>query len=267
MDVATDREAANLASWVWEEILLQSKHSTIELGEQDEKRLSEILTRLQFGEPVQYIAGYAWFYGLKLKVSPAVLIPRPETEELVSWVIEEAEKSDKRILNILDIGTGSGCIAIAIKKALGEMAAVSALDISADALQMASENARLNEVDVEFFQHDILQKDLDPDLKFDMIVSNPPYIAERNLDQQLLKGLAFEPREALFAEGPDPDSFYDRMSQNLRTHLLPGGTCFFELNEFRAAEITNYFRQRGWGEQELRKDMQGADRMLKVMRA
>ncbi len=262
--IASDREASGIASWVWEEILHQPKESAIDLKPAKEEEISKILSRLQEGEPIQYIAGHAWFYGLKINVSPAVLIPRPETEELVYWLIEDVRISERQKLRILDIGTGSGCIAIAIKKTLGDKASVYALDVSTQALHVARENARLNNVAIEFFHHDFLAQDLDRHLVFDIIISNPPYISKDQVDTDLLKDLSFEPDEALFARGSDPDIFYQKISQSLKDHLDPGGVCFMEINEFRADQIMTCFKTSGWMQQELRKDMHGRDRMLKV---
>lgn len=262
--IASDREASGIASWVWEEILHQPKEIAIALEPAKEEELSKILFRLQQGEPIQYIAGHAWFYGLKINVSPAVLIPRPETEELVHWLIEDVRICQKQELNILDIGTGSGCIAIAIKKTLGDRASLYALDVSSQALDLARENARLNDVEIDFFHHDFLLQDLESHQVFDIIISNPPYISKDQVDPGVLKDLSFEPGEALFARGSNPDIFYEKMSRTLRDHLVPGGVCFLEINEFRALEIMVYFRNSGWQGQELRKDMQGRDRMLKV---
>lgn len=262
--IASDREAYNIASWVWEEILSQPKEAEVQLEPGMDEEIANILSRLQEGEPVQYIAGHGWFYGLKIKVSPAVLIPRPETEELVHWLIEDVRISQKQKVEILDIGTGSGCIAIAIKKSLGDRASVYGLDVSAQALNLARENARLNHVEIEFFQHDFLEQDLDRHQVFDIIISNPPYISKDQLEPGILKGISFEPDEALFARGSNPDIFYEKMSRTLKDHLVPGGRCFLEINEFRAEEIMTYFMMAGWQHQELRKDMQGRDRMLKV---
>lgn len=264
--IASDREAYNIASWVWEEILFQPREAEIDPEQVIIEKIANVLSRLQKGEPVQYIAGHAWFYGLKIKVSPSVLIPRPETEELVQWLIEDVRICKKQKVKILDIGTGSGCIAIAIKKSLGNMASVYALDVSPDALNLARENAILNHVEIEFFQHNFLEQDLDSHPVFDIIISNPPYISKDLVDPGVLKGISFEPDEALYAHGPDPDIFYKKMSRTLRDHLVPGGMCYLEINEFRADEVMTCFRNSGWLRQELRKDMQRRDRMLKVSR-
>ncbi|MEO5905644.1 MAG: HemK family protein methyltransferase, partial [Saprospiraceae bacterium] len=180
------------------------------------------------------------------------------------WLLEDVKKSPKPRLKILDIGTGSGCIAIALKKSLGDRASMYALDISPEALELADENASLHNVEIEYFHHDILTQDLGSHRMFDIIVSNPPYISRNLLDHRLLEGLSFEPESALFARGSNPDIFYETMSRSLQDHLLPGGLCFFEINEFRAEEIMDGFRTQGWQKLELRKDMQGLDRMLKV---
>ena len=195
-----------------------------------------------------------------------MLIPRPETEELVYWLIEDVRSSQKQHVKILDIGTGSGCIAIAIKKSLGSFASVSALDASGEALHLAKANARLQNVEIDFFEHDFLESDLGEHQVFDIIISNPPYISKAQVDPQLLKELSFEPDEALYAKGSNPDVFYERISQSLRDHLVEEGICYLELNEYRVDEIMTYFRTSDQNQLDLRKDMQGKDRMLKVLR-
>ena len=258
--IAQDREADNLAVWIWEEIVGLSKKDS---GEIDLDHVNRILDRLHTGEPVQYIAGHAWFYGLKFKVSPAVLIPRPETEELVDWIFKDW-KEIKRSLRILDIGTGSGCIPITLKSLLEESADIMAIDVSHAALEIAKENAFLLNQDVSFVEHDFLQKGFDGLGKYDIVVSNPPYISKQVTDPEILTHLRFEPEVALFPESGDANIFYEKIARDGKAALNENGFCYVELNEFNAEEIKDIFKGYNWKNIELREDMQGKIRMLKA---
>jgi release factor glutamine methyltransferase len=190
----------------------------------------ESLRRLEGHEPVQYVTGLAYFCGLPFRVNPHVLIPRPETEELVEWVVRE---HTGRSVRILDVGTGSGCIAVSLVKALPG-ATVWALDVSPEALQTARENAALNGADVHFLEADVLQWETAPalaGLSFDVVVSNPPYVtvAEKALMQPNVTD--FEPHLALFVPDADPLRFYRVLAAFCRQRLSPGGACYFEINE------------------------------------
>lgn len=235
----------------------------IEANQSDEWRTlaDQCLERLIRREPVQYITGQTWFYDLKLNVNPFVLIPRPETEELVDWVVQDYRKglihSDPEIL---DVGTGSGCIALAIKKQI-HSAHVEAIDVSPDALAVAMYNAVANEVMIEFRLYDILIEDLDR--TFDIIVSNPPYVSQEELDNLSPEVRDYEPVIALAPETGGPLIFYERLVELGKTHLNTGGLIYMELSEFRASEIESLFIAAGYST-ELRKDMQGKMRMLKA---
>lgn len=230
-------------------------------------KLNNILTGLLQGKPIQYIVGFAEFYGLKFKVNPSVLIPRPETEELVAWVLEKSKSveeklQDGQMLTLLDIGAGSGCIAIALKKHLPK-AKVSAIDISAKALATATENALLNEVGVNFVQDDILNSAIEnPNLKLDMIVSNPPYIKEDEKVEMHQNVLANEPHTALFVSNDRPLVFYEAIADFALIHLKKDGLLFFEINANLGRETIEMLDSKGFVDIRLRLDMQGKERMV-----
>lgn len=222
-----------------------------------------IKTRLINGEPVQYILGQADFYGLQLEVNPSVLIPRPETEELVFW-IEETIKDHPHLRKILDIGTGSGCIPLALKKRLPHLQ-IHALEISEAALQVARRNAEKYSLEIEFFRADILDKNAQKDFgMYDLIVSNPPYIPLREKGLMPVQVLEHEPHLALFTTDANPLIFYCTIGDFAREHLRPGGRLFFECNEFNAEEVRDLSESAGFSETEIRRDMQGKDRMVRA---
>ena len=258
----SDRETYQRASWLWEEGMRISGNKTVDLNANDEKILTAYIRRLVNGEPVQYITGVAWFYGIKLKVTPAVLIPRPETEELVEWILSDIKKRSGH--RILDIGTGSGCIAIALKKHLSAKADVTGIDISEEALKIARENAIDSGTEIDFRRFDFLGEDVSALGEFDIIVSNPPYVDRAMLNDSMIMMLEYEPSSALYPGGADPDVFYKKISKACKENLTPLGACYVELNEFRAARIKSIFEEDGWILPEIRKDMQGKPRMLKI---
>ncbi|WP_276091526.1 peptide chain release factor N(5)-glutamine methyltransferase [Pedobacter sp. JY14-1] len=217
-----------------------------------------VLKELQEGLPLQYVLGEADFYGLKFKVSPAVLIPRPETEELVEWVLESAVSNSG--LGILDVGTGSGCIAVTLARHL-PVAAVKGLDISQEALSIARYNSTVNHVDIEFILADIrgyASRD-----KFDLIVSNPPYVKQEERADMEAHVLDHEPHLALFVADENPLEFYDAIADFALEHLRPGGMLFFEINAALGNEMVSLMEAKGFKNSLLRKDMQGKDRMLR----
>ncbi|TFF35685.1 peptide chain release factor N(5)-glutamine methyltransferase [Mucilaginibacter psychrotolerans] len=232
------------------------------------ENIGSILAELKTGKPVQYILGSTEFYGLTFLVNPAVLIPRPETEELVEWTLETvgslqlAAGIEETPLRILDIGTGSGCIAISLKKNLPD-AALTALDISADALQTAKQNAVINEVDVEFIQTDILNQS-PLTTHYSLIISNPPYVTLQDKTLMHANVTDFEPHTALFVPEDNPLLFYDAIADFARNNLLPGGLLFFEINEAFGQETVELLANKGFINIELRKDMSGRDRMIKA---
>jgi len=260
--IAKDREAADLAGWVWEECLGMEKWTSHTLDPHVEHRINSILDRLQTGEPVQYIAGHTWFYGLKFKVTPAVLIPRPETEELVEWIYLDW-KHTERNLRILDIGTGSGCIAITLKSLFRDKASLMAIDISTEALTIAVENARRLSQEVRFKEHDFLNEAFEALGQFDIIVSNPPYV-DQNTSASILDALKHEPVIALFPKGEDVNIFYKKIAKEGKGIVQPGGAIYVEINEFNAQEIKEIFNHELWKEIDIRDDLQGSPRMLKA---
>ncbi len=236
----------------------------LELPDEHLETINEILTKLKTGEPIQYILGHTEFYGLPFKVNPSVLIPRPETEELVEWILSSAGIGHWASGNILDIGTGSGCIAISLKKHLKE-ASISAIDISAEALKTAKENADLNGVAVDFNQADILNPKFEIEhSKFEIIVSNPPYVTLQDKTQMHINVTDFEPHNALFVPENDPLIFYKAIADFASTHLEKGGLLFFEINENYGEQVVKLLYSKLFKNIELRKDMSGKDRMIKA---
>ena len=236
----------------------------LELPVEHSETITNILAKLKTGEPIQYILGHTEFYGLTFKVNPSVLIPRPETEELVEWIIASTANGHWASGNILDIGTGSGCIAITLKKHLNE-AHVSAIDISAEALKTAKENAELNDVIVDFIEADILNIKYEIDnAKFDVIVSNPPYVTLYDKKQMHTNVTDFEPHSALFVPEDDPLIFYRIITDFASTYLKKGGLLFFEINENYGEQIVELLNIKSFKNIELRKDMSGRDRVIKA---
>ena len=218
------------------------------------QRVAEIIARLQRHEPLQYILGTARFHGHRFKVTPAVLIPRPETEQLVDLIIEDNPGSD---LRVLDMGTGSGCIAISLARAL-KFARVDALDVSRDALAVARDNAASLKVKVRFFESDILAPQ--PAATYDIIVSNPPYItwSERELMERNVKD--YEPAQALFVPDNDPLLFYKAIASYANRSLEKGGRLYLEINQRFGAEVKRLLEDCGFDEVRIIVDSFGKDR-------
>ncbi len=272
-----------------------------EITEEKLNLLQSTTERLEKEEPLQYILSKTEFYGFPFLVNEDVLIPRPETEELVEWILIERKeersfdklnltkkRKDERLIKILDIGTGSGCIPIALKKHLPN-ADVSAIDVSEEALKVAIKNAELNEVAINFVQQDILKSDdlnnvfaitlwrekqsrlkneilkqVQYDVKFDVIVSNPPYV--RELEKQEINNnvLENEPHLALFVEDNNPLLFYNQIAGLAKRHLTQNGLLFFEINQYLGKETVDLLKEKGFKNIELRKDLFGNDRMIKA---
>ena len=261
--LADGREAASLADWTWREILGFTGRGPMLADTVLEGRIMEVFRRMKAGEPPQYIAGHAYFYGRRFRVTPATLIPRPETEELVEWAIALVRKMDTRPVRILDVGTGTGCIAITLALALADTAEVLATDISGDALEVARGNADVLGARVQFMVSDFLADGLPAAGPFDLIISNPPYVDPERVNPEVLDALRYEPITALVAPGPDPDIFYRRLSALGRGALTPGdGVMLLEINEFRVEDCLRVFRDDGWKRLEIRQDLGGHPRML-----
>lgn len=237
----------------------------IALADQQSKQIDNILSQLELGTPIQYVLGTTEFYGLPFLVNPAVLIPRPETEELVAWIITTC-KTENVHGSILDMGTGSGCIAISLKKNL-PFFEVSAIDISEGALDTATKNAKLNEADIKFFNADILNlesfKSIDIQSPISVIVSNPPYVTLHDKMQMHTNVTDFEPHTALFVPEDDPLVFYRAIANFAALNLCSNGLLFFEINESLGKETVQLLSDKGFIEIELRQDMSGRDRMIK----
>ena len=228
------------------------------------ENLDEITERLKKNEPVQYVLGEAWFAGMKFKVNKNVLIPRPETEELVDWIVKESKKSKVKSQNIIDIGTGSGCIPITLKKKFPE-ANVSAIDVCSEAVFTATENAIEFNAEVDFVLLDFLDEEKWKELgQYDIIVSNPPYVKQSEINVMHQRVKEFEPHLALFVPDNDALLFYKKLSGFSIGHLRSGGSLFVEINETLGEHVVNLFRSAGFTNIELRKDMQGKDRMIKA---
>ncbi|HVV54318.1 MAG TPA: peptide chain release factor N(5)-glutamine methyltransferase [Mucilaginibacter sp.] len=240
-----------------------------ELTNENVELIGKMLDELKSGKPIQYIIGHAEFYGLTFKVNPSVLIPRPETEELVSWVIDSANKIQIKKGNILDIGTGSGCIAVSLKKNLPETS-VSAIDVSPEALQTAQENAELNKAEVNFIKADILNiASSNPGLQtsgFNIIVSNPPYVTTEDRSHMHINVTEFEPHTALFVPEDDPLIFYRSIADFAFKNLVNVGLLFFEINESYGEQIVELLVNKRFINIELRKDISDKNRMIKAVK-
>lgn len=227
------------------------------LTEAEQRLLEELMVRLEEGEPVQYVTGKAFFCNREFRVRPGCLIPRPETEELCQWIITEANNAR----DILDIGTGSGCIAITLKACLPD-ADITAWDISCEALEIAQENAEINRTDVRFAIQDTLSPPDDID-RWDIIVSNPPYICQKEADTMERNVLDYEPQQALFVPDKDALLFYNSIIRYAVKALKPDGILFFEINPIYAHEVKAAMEAHGFNDVCIRKDMNDKKRMAR----
>lgn len=262
-----DSEAKALAKLLSVEVL---GLSTLELyggkdkviSEKDRGLLTDIIRRLRQNEPIQYIIGVETFCGLEFHVDRNVLIPRPETQELVEWIVGDCK--GKEICHILDMGTGSGCIAISLAKQLPD-AEIEAWDISKGALRVAMGNAFRNGVEVRFVEQDILK--FVPEREYlDVLVSNPPYITEKERSEMEANVLDWEPERALFVPDEDPLLFYRKIADAAKVMLKPGGVLYFEINRAYGVDMVAMLEEKGYARVELRKDLWGNDRMIKAMK-
>jgi release factor glutamine methyltransferase len=226
------------------------------------EQLTSVVQRLNKHEPVQYVLGKAWFCGHKFSVNPSVLIPRPETEMLVEEALKF--KPSNKDCFILDIGTGSGCIAISLALMFPD-AQVKAIDISEDALRTAKQNARNLNANVDFINHNILTNDF-PDQEFDLIVSNPPYIGESEMNTISRNVIDYEPHLALFIKEPDPLIFYRAISIVAARSLKPGGQVLAEINERFGPEIKSIFQSSGLTDCTIIKDLSGKNRIVNAQK-
>ena len=261
-------EANTITDWVMEHITGSKKaermiYKEAEITSSEESELIQVTQRLAANEPIQYVLGEAWFYGMKLFVNKNVLIPRPETEELVSWIVDEAVYSTD--LRILDIGTGSGCIPIALKRKFPN-AGIWTCDVSVLALEVAKKNMENLDCPLHLMHLDFLDSTHWGMLgEFDIIVSNPPYISETEKNEILPHVLEHEPHMALFVPENDPLIFYNSIASFARHGLKDDGAVYVEINEGLGKETEQVFKDAGFSTV-LRNDMQGKQRMIKATR-
>lgn len=265
-----DSEIESFFFWTLEEILgiqridfVLQKNNAVDYQNID--RIKKVIQRLQNEEPIQYIFGSTEFYGLLFNVSTDTLIPRPETEELVEWIIETVKQdeylSSLSELRILDIGTGTGCIAITLTKLIPS-ANTTAVDISKNALTVAESNSALNEVNVHFVISNVLELSKLGN-QYDIIVSNPPYVRISEKIEIKNNVLKYEPDTALFVEDDDPLLFYRKIGKLSLESLNPNGYLFFEINQYLGKEMVDLLSDLGYQHIELRKDLFGNDRMTR----
>jgi release factor glutamine methyltransferase len=259
-----ERERQNIASWLFNAFQNWSR-SELTLRKEDRLSESEILKyhfatkRLKAGEPIQYVVGDVNFMGIQLRVNPSVLIPRPETEELVQLILDE---NDSTPIRLIDIGTGSGCIPIALKMNRNDWD-IQGIDKSVNTLNTAEANARLHSLDVRFKKMDIFES-LEFKKKFDILVSNPPYVLESDKEKMSEQVLNHEPSQALFVPDNDPLVFYRRMFDLSGVLLNPGAKIYFEIHENQAANMLELSTSYPITNFRVIKDMQGKDRMLSM---
>ncbi|WP_181899426.1 peptide chain release factor N(5)-glutamine methyltransferase [Flagellimonas nanhaiensis] len=234
------------------------------ITKQQEQPLFETLAQLKLEKPIQYILGKTYFMDFELAVNEDVLIPRPETEELVQWVLEDFQVEHGQDLKVLDVGTGSGCIAIALASNLSN-AKVHTLDVSKSALKVAQQNAKDNKVEVDFVEGNILEPStIKFEPKFDIIVSNPPYVRELEKEEINTNVKDFEPELALFVPDEDPLKFYRAIVDFAKGNLKKGGKLYFEINQYLSKEMNALLEAHNFSEIELRKDIFGNYRMVKA---
>ena len=262
-----EREAINIVEIALADIFGLSAIN-VDAKQVDLLDIDRVIDRLLRHEPIQYITGKTNFYGYDFAVNPSVLIPRPETEELVHWVLSD-HRPERKLIDVLDIGTGSGCIPITLKKKRPNWR-VTSVDKSVDALNAAQINAQNLDCEVIFYEMDFLSSETRSTLGlYDLIISNPPYIAQAEFDQMSQNVKDYEPLMALVPqEGNDPLIFYRQIADFCLSRLKPNGAVYLELNEFLAEDIKQIYSDVNWvKEVEIRHDMQGKKRMLKATKS
>ena len=261
------REAQNIANMICEHITGFGKmdrmvHKDDVLDPTQVQSLQAAVEALLGGQPVHYVIGRNWFYGMEFFVNEHVLIPRPETEELVEWVVKEVKASGTKAARIIDVGTGSGCIPVALKKELPD-AVIQAIDISEEALAVARQNAATQQTEIFFEQMDALDPSATGTLStFDVIVSNPPYILESERAGMMEQVANHEPPIALFVPNNDALLFYRAIGLMAQQKLVPGGKLFFEINEAMGPETLELLIDQGFNKVMLKQDLYGRDRMI-----
>lgn len=261
-------EVRQFVAMTFEEVLEYSRIDMIlklddKVSPEKVRELKSVVKRLKNHEPIQYILGKVRFFGVPLSVNEHVLIPRPETEELVKWIFDEHIGKE---IEIMDVCSGSGCIAIALAS-LMKGATVYGVDKSVEALNLASTNSTASKNAVDFFHFDVLKQESFGFMKFDVMVSNPPYVLQTEKRLMAENVLNYEPHMALFVEGDDPLLFYRRIVDLAEGHLNKGGTLYFEINEAFGAEVKSLLLDRNYSEVELRKDLNGRDRMVRGIKS
>ncbi len=253
-----------ITAWLLEHYLGVSRtdimiNKSVEVSSIDQQQINQAVIRLLNQEPIQYVLEESYFYGRKFVVSPSVLIPRRETEELVAMVRQENLQSG---LRVLDVGTGSGCIAVTLAKELNKPK-VTAFDINSAAVQLAKKNAVAHQAEVTFIIGDLFDKSLPVPSPFDVIVSNPPYVRlseARTMDERVL---GFEPKEALFVSDEQPLRYFEQIAHRCQKGWVrPGGKVYWEINEALGEQTIDLLRKSGFKKVALRKDMQGKDRFV-----
>lgn len=246
--------------WSRSEYLLQKKAG---LDDRNTEWFMEVLNDLSMAKPVQYVLGFTWFMNMKLVVNSAVLIPRPETEELVGLIIYQLREMGNYSPRVIDIGTGSGCIALALKHAFPD-ATVDALDASGEALRVAAQNAERLGLTVNTIQADILEWDVvfQSEQVYDVVVSNPPYIPQSEAKEMHRNVLEYEPHTALFVDDSSPLLFYDHIANFAARHLVPGGRLYFEVNRAYARQVSALLTKKGYTDVHYHLDIHGAERMV-----
>ena len=237
---------------------------TLRLSESDLLYFRSVVKRLLSDEPFQYIVGSTVFYDLRIKCDTRALIPRPETEELVDWIVKD--NAEKKEMRILDLCTGTGCIALALKSVFAD-SVVEASDISSDALNLAQLNAGDNQLNISLFQQDILTEPLPKEGFYDIWVSNPPYIPESDKTDMHTNVLAYEPHLALFVSNEDPLVFYRRIGEMGLTYLKSGAKLYFEIHEKQGPAVCELLQGIGYLSVELRTDLQGRERMVSAKKS
>ena len=267
-DVCPESEIKGITRLLLEHVL-QLGYSGIMLNKDlvispvQREMIEKMTVRVKNGEPVQYVTGETEFYGLKIMLNRSVLIPRPETEELVHWIIREIPARDQRIL---DVGTGSGCLALALKNHYAN-APVTAADLSDDILRVAESNAALNKLELNTVKSDILHWENYSWADFDLIVSNPPYVTESEKRVMAPNVLDHEPASALFVPDSDPLIFYRRIAEMAQKHLKINGWLFFEINEHLGKEMAGLLEGMHFTRVELKRDINGKDRMVRCQKS
>jgi len=266
-DIYPEHEIRNIIHLAFEHCLGFSKAEMLakqedELSQQELEKFYSIIEELKSNKPIQYVLGETKFYGLRLKVNKHVMIPRPETEELVDWIIGNVNVESQHKINVIDLCTGSGCIAIALKKNI-PVANVFATDISTEALELAEQNAAVNNTEIDFIQTDVLGSDTTvlPD-NVNLIVSNPPYVLQSEKKQMQKNVLDYEPHTALFVNDDDPLLFYKAIVKFASKHLKTSGWLFFEISEYLGKEIEHLLVVAGFSNITLKKDINGKPRMI-----